>query len=58
MAKKANKRGVKPGTKRGPYRVLKIGVGLDTNEIDQIRHRLRTLIKLKIDYLQALLRKI
>jgi len=58
VAKKAKKRGVKPGTKRGPYKVLKLGEGLDLTEIDVIRNNLRNLVKLKIKYLQTLLRKI
>lgn len=47
---KAKKRGVKPGTKRGPYKRL------ETSKIDQLTNQLCEAIQEKIKYLEQLLK--
>ena len=54
MAKKTKKRGVKPGTKRGPYRKHQ----LETLEIDTLTAKLREAIIAKIEYLNDILKRI
>lgn len=49
--RKPRKRGVKPGTKRGRYKKLN-----DLAEIDTVRVKLKSMIQLKIKYLQQLLK--
>ena len=55
--KKAKKRGVKPGTKRGSYKT-QTRQTMDISDIDVLRTQLKAAIKLKIKYLVTLLRKI
>jgi len=61
MVKKAKKRGVKPGTKRGPYQKESTEELLTLANITDIldkRLELRTIVKARIKQLNQLLKRI
>lgn len=53
--KKSKKRGVKPGTKRGPYRKI---ISPNAAKIDQLTAELKKVITEEIKYFNQLLRKL
>lgn len=54
MAKKAKKRGVKPGTKRGPYKRPSIS----NDGLDVLANQLKEAIKARIKILNVMLKRL